>query len=103
MFMELAEMGFSTAILNAGLVLDKSSVFESSLSYFVQDVVHESAPADRLDLNKFLAFNFFKMAIHHQDTKSEAMLKLGDYYFYGFQPLTGTHPIKAAQIYKWVE
>jgi hypothetical protein len=96
--MELAEMGFQTAILNAGLLLDRSSVFDSSLSYFAVDVTHSSAPSasEALDLNKYLAFNFFKMAIHHRDVKSEAMLKLGDYYFYGFQPLTETYPIKAA-------
>lgn len=43
------------------------------------------------------------MGIHHNDTKSEAMLKLGDFNYYGFQPLFGEEPLKAAQIYKWVE
>lgn len=86
--MELAEMGFATAILNAGLLLDKNKVFDSDLSYFARDVVHSSpgssALSEKMDINKFLAFNFFKMAIHYQDVKSEAMLKLGDYYYYGF-------------------
>ena len=50
-----------------------------------------------------MAFNFFKMGIHNRDVKSEAMLKLGDYYFYGFQPLVKTEPIIAAKLYKWVE
>lgn len=45
MYMELAEMGFRTAILNSGLLLDKHSVFDSRLSYFVQDVVHSDVPS----------------------------------------------------------
>jgi hypothetical protein len=43
------------------------------------------------------------MAVHHSEVQSEAMLKLGDYYFYGFQPLPASDPIKAAQIYHWIE
>jgi hypothetical protein len=43
------------------------------------------------------------MAAHHADTKAEAMLKLGDYYYYGFQPLYKPMPKMAAHIYKWVE
>lgn len=84
MYMELAEMGFRSAILNSGLLLDKRSVFDSRLSYFVQDVAHTDGPSTPLDINRHLAFNYFKMGIHHSDIQSESMLKLGDYFFYGF-------------------
>lgn len=103
MYMELAEMGFRSAILNSGLLLDKHNVFDSRLSYFVEDVVHLDGPSGSLDINRYLAFNFFKMGIHHSDIQSESMLKLGDYFFYGFQPLKDRNPVKAAQIYSWVE
>jgi len=36
------------------------------------------------DINKWLAFNYFKQGAYHPDTKDEAMLKLGDFYYYGF-------------------
>jgi len=39
------------------------------------------------NINNYIAFNYLKMAINHHDTKSEAMLKLGDYYYYGMYPL----------------
>ena len=43
------------------------------------------------------------MGIHHNDTKAESMLKLGDFNYYGLAPLNKQYPLKAAQIYKWVE
>lgn len=96
-------MGLSTAMLNTGLLLDKYSVFNSANSYLAADVTHDSRQQMPFDLNKWLSFNYFKMASQHQDTKDEAMLKLGDFYYYGFQPLYQQSYSKAAHIYKYVE
>jgi len=102
MYMELAEMGVPAASLNAGLILDKYPILEASESYFASDVKHEDQTTE-FDLNKYLAYNHFKMGIHHNDTKAESMLKLGDFNYYGLAPLNKQQPLKAAQIYKWVE
>ena len=40
-YMELAEMGISTAQLNTGLLLDKFGVFDSSNSYLATNVIHD--------------------------------------------------------------
>ena len=85
--MELAETGLSTAQLNIGLILDKYDVFNSKQTYFSSDVKHDSDSTSQFNINKYLAFNYFKVALNHQDTIDEAMLKLGDYYYYGLQPL----------------
>ena len=104
-YMELAEMGIGTAMLNAGLLLEKYDVFDYSKSYLSMDVRrHDTNEKKPLNLNKFLAFNFFKMALNHHDTRDEAMLKLGDFYYYGIEPLAGGVDIsRAAHIYKYVE
>jgi len=87
--MELAEMGIGTAMLNAALLLEKYDVFDSQKSYLSVDVKHETSAATSrpLNLNKYLAFTYFKMALSHHDTRDEAMLKLGDFYYYGMEPL----------------
>ena len=87
MYMELAEMGVPAASLNAGLILDKYPILEASDSYFASDIVHDDSTPSEFDLNKYLAYNHFKMGIHHNDTKAESMLKLGDFNFYGLPPL----------------
>jgi len=58
--MELAEMGISTAQLNTGLLLDKYSVFNSADSYLAADVIHDEKHQMPFDVNKWLAFNYFK-------------------------------------------
>ena len=83
-YTELAEMGLPTAMLNAAMIFDKLNSAESQKSYFAIDVQHNKKQQMPFDLNKYLAFNYFKMAAHHADTKAEAMLKLGDFYYYGF-------------------
>ena len=83
-YMELAEMGISTAQLNTGLLLDKYGVFDSFSSYLATDVIHHEKQQLPFDINKWLAFNHFKQAAEDLDTKDEAMLKLGDFYYYGF-------------------
>lgn len=100
MYMELAEMGLEAAVLNSGLLLDQFKVFDASKTYLAQDVDHGTSS---FDLNQYLAFNFFKMAVDFEDTASEAMLKVGDYYYYGFQPIQTPSLTKAAYSYKWVE
>jgi len=102
-YMELAEMGLSTAMLNTGLLLNKYSVFDSQLSYFATDVEHEAHQHIPLDINKYLSFNYFKMSVNHPDTRDEALIKLGDHYYYGVQPLLKRSYSKAAYIYKYVE
>ena len=102
-YMELGEMGIPTAMLNTGLLLDKYEVFNSENSYLAKDVEHKKDQQMPFDLNKWLAFKYFKQATAHSDTKDEAMLKLGDYYYYGFQPLNKKSFKKAAYIYKYVE
>lgn len=94
-------MGIGTAMLNAALLLEKYNVFESTKSYLSVDVKHTSGAA--LNVNKYLAFTFFKMALSHHDTRDEAMLKLGDFYYYGMEPLDKEHIGRAAHIYKYVE
>lgn len=94
-------MGIGTAMLNAALLLEKYNVFESPKSYLSEDVRHSSGTA--LNVNKYLAFTFFKMALSHHDTRDEAMLKLGDFYYYGMEPLEKEHIGRAAHIYKYVE
>jgi len=37
----------------------------------------------RMEMNSHLAFNFFKMALTHMDTRDEAVMKLAEYYYYG--------------------
>jgi hypothetical protein len=82
--MELAEMGLSTAMLNTAILLDKYKVFDSDKSFFSVNVNHSGNQGKILfDINKYLAFNYFKMSSNHPDTKDEALLKLGDYYYYG--------------------
>lgn len=83
-YMELAEMGISTAQLNTGLLLDKYGIFDSRSSYLANDVVHDTRQQLPFDINKWLAFNYFKQASENSDTQDEAMLKLGDFYYYGF-------------------
>ena len=94
-------MGIGTAMLNAGLLLEKYDVFDKSKSYLSMDVKHASGRP--LNLNKYLSFNYFKMALNHHDTRDEAMLKLGDFYYYGMEPLTKEDISRAAHIYKYVE
>ena len=101
--MELAETGLSTAQLNIGLLLDKYEVFESKNSYFARDIQHETKKNEQFSINKYLAFNYFKYSLNQPDTQDEAMLKLGDFYYYGIQPLSGPQINKAAHIYKFVE
>ena len=72
-----------------GLLLEKYNVFDSKDSYFAKDVDHPSDSQLPYDMNKYLAFNYLKMAINHGDTRDEAMIKLGDFYYYGVQPLKG--------------
>ena len=81
--MELAEAGTSTAMLDAAILLEKYKKFDSQAYLFTVDVEHEN----EIDLNGFLAFNFFKMAMNHHDTKDEAIMKLADYYYYGMSPI----------------
>lgn len=106
LYMELAEMGLSTAMLNAGLLLEKYNVFDSTKSFFAANVKHPSSPK-QFNINKYLAFNYFKMAINHHDTKEEALIKLGDFYYYGLHPNhqgeEESSSVKAAHIYKYVE
>ena len=35
------------------------------------------------NINKHLAFKYFKMARQQRETEDEASLKLGDFYYYG--------------------
>lgn len=81
--MELAEAGTSTAMLDAAILLEKYKKFDSNSYFFTVDVEHTRP----IDLNGFMAFNFFKMAMNHQDTKDEAIMKLADYYYYGLSPI----------------
>lgn len=76
-------MGLSTAMLNTGLLMDKYAVFNSELTYFSADVDHGTQQQAPFDINKYLAFNYFKMSIAHPDTRDEALIKLGDHYYYG--------------------
>ena len=43
------------------------------------------------------------MSANHPDTRDEALIKLGDHYYYGVQPLRKRSYSKAAHIYKYVE
>ena len=88
-YMELAETGISTAMLNSAIVFEKFNIFDSNSTYLSRDVKHSSNQSEinMFNVNNYIAFNYLKMAINHQDTKSEAMLKLGDYYYYGLYPL----------------
>jgi len=95
-------MGLSTAMLNTGLLMDKYSIFNSLNTYFAVDV-KQTQQFNPFDVNKYLAFNYFKMSSNHQDTRDEALIKLGDHYFYGIQPLSKRSYSKAAHIYKYVE
>lgn len=63
--MELAETGLSTAMLNIGMLLDKYDVFDSKSSYLAVDVKHRQR---NFNINKYLAFNYFKTAVNHPDT-----------------------------------
>lgn len=56
-----------------------------------------------LDLNNYIAFNYFKMSLNHGDTRDEAMMKLGDYYYYGLPPIEKPQVSKAARLFKQVE
>ena len=78
-YIELAEAGISTAQLDAGLVLDKYKVFGET--YYSKDL---DKP---VEMNSYLAFNFFKMALNSAETSDEAMMKLADYYYYGLPPV----------------
>lgn len=98
--MELAETGLSTAMLNLGLLLDKYDIFDTQSSFLAMDVSHSQ---DSFNINKYLAFNYFKTAVNHPDTQDEAMLKLGDFYYYGIYPLDGPKLAKAAHVYKYVD
>jgi hypothetical protein len=82
--MELAEMNLSPASLNVGMILDKYQVFNSKQSYFAMDVEHDSLKNVDFNINKYIAYNYFKMGINYNKTKAESMLKLGDYNYYGF-------------------
>ena len=98
-YMELAEAGTSTAMLNGAILLDKYKKFDSDAYLFSKDVRHENP----IDLNGFLAFNFFKMAMNHHDTKDEAIMKLADYYYYGMSPIPVSQVTKAAKLFKYIE
>lgn len=67
--------------------MDKYDVFLSQNSLFAVDVKHSYDYNERFSINKYLAFNYFKSSLNHPDTQDEAMLKLGDFYYYGIQPL----------------
>ena len=43
------------------------------------------------------------MAMAHSDTQDEAMMKLGDYYYYGLPPIDEPQVSKAARLFKHVE
>ena len=55
-------MGISTAQLNTGLLLDKYGVFDSSSSYLASDITHHEKQQIPFDINKWMAFNYFKQA-----------------------------------------
>ena len=95
-YIELAEAGISTAQLNAGTLLNKHKVFDET--YFSHDLhsvsIEKGRDGDirvtrtlRMEMNSHLAFNFFKMALTHMDTRDEAVMKLAEYYYYGLSPL----------------
>lgn len=100
--MELAETGLSNAMLNSAILLEKYNLFDSNSTYFANDIQHSPKQKSVFNINNFIAFNYLKMAINHQDTRSEAMLKLGDYYYYGMQPLERADASKAAYLYSYV-
>jgi hypothetical protein len=64
-YMELAETGLSTAMLNLGMLLDKYDIFENEKTYLAADVDHSQKS---FNINKYLAFNYFKTAVNHPDT-----------------------------------
>jgi hypothetical protein len=82
------------------MLLEKYDVFDTKSSYLAVNVSHKK---DNFNINKYLAFNYFKTAVNHVDTMDEAMLKIGDFYYYGIYPLDGPQLAKAAHVYKYVD
>lgn len=109
LYLELAETS-PIAILNSALLLDRHSVFNSENSFFSSDVRHINSEGQvspvSLDINKFISFNAFKLALNFKETQNESFLKLADTFKYGLQPLEvygGQSVEKAAHIYKFIE
>ena len=81
--------------MNAGTLLERHKVFKET--YFSKNLDKE------VDINSYLAYNFFKMALNHLDTRDEAIMKLADYYNYGLPPVNKPHIEKAAKLCRFIE
>jgi TPR repeat protein len=92
-YMELAEQGLAVAQLNAGILLDKYNIIGNTHSrLLIGQVVKRDGGLNmtevggligEFNINKHLAFKYFKMARAQRETEDEASLKLGDFYYYG--------------------
>ncbi len=80
-YLELAEQGLGVAQLNTAILFNQYDVIDSDRTLAAQ--VAKRNGDTQFNINKHLAFKYFKMATLQRETEDEASLKLGDFYYYG--------------------
>ena len=66
-YMELAETGISTAMLNSAIVFEKINIFDSNSTFLSRNVenLQNKSEINMFNINNYIAFNYLKMAINH--------------------------------------
>ena len=80
-YMELAEQGLAVAQLNAAILFDKYNIIGDSSRLIIGQINKKNA--GDFNLNKHLAFKYYRLAMQQRETEDEASLKLGDFYYNG--------------------
>ncbi len=80
-YLELAEQGLAVAQLNAAILFDKYNIIGDSKRLLIG--LLQKNESTEFNINKHMAFKFYRLAMHQRETEDEASLKLGDFYYNG--------------------